>query len=266
MRFTRATQMSKILALFNQAGGVAKTTLTMNLGYHLSQISPARKKRNYRILLIDLDPQATLTNFMGLEPEQLEATIYDAIIDQKQLPIHSAIHGLDLVPASVDLSSAELELVVADMRDLRLKYALETVQDEYDLILIDCPPSLGILSYIALVASTHVLVPIQTQYKSFLGAELLLQTVSRVRSLPNRRLQIAGFVPTMYDARNTQDERTLNAIQEQLSSVAPVYDPIPRSTAFADAAEDNQPLAIFQPKHPAVKILKQIAQALTKLS
>ncbi len=266
MRFIRTTQMSKILALFNQAGGVAKTTLTMNLGYHLSQISPPRKKQNYRILLIDLDPQATLTSFMGLEPDQLEATIYDAVINQKELPMYSDLHGLDLVPASVDLSSAELELVVADMRDLRLKYALETVQDKYDLILIDCPPSLGILSYIALVAATHVLVPVQTQYKSFLGAELLLNTVSRVRSLPNRRLQIAGFVPTMYDARNTQDERTLTAIKEQLSSVATVYAPIPRSTSFADAAEDNLPLAIYQPKHPAVKILKQIAQALTKLS
>ncbi|VEP15645.1 Cobyrinic acid a,c-diamide synthase [Hyella patelloides LEGE 07179] len=258
--------MSKIIALFNQAGGVAKTTLTMNLGYHLSQISPPRKKQNYRVLLIDLDPQATLTNFMGLEPEQLESTIYDAVIDQKKLPIHSDIHGLDLVPASVDLSSAELELVVADMRDLRLKYALEPIQNNYDFILLDCPPSLGILSYIALVASTHVLVPIQTQYKSFLGAELLLSTVTRVRSLPNRHLQIAGFIPSMYDARNTQDERTLNAIQEQLAILAPVYKPIPRSTAFADAAEDKQPLAIFQPKHPAVKILKQIAIALTKLS
>ena len=258
--------MSKIIALFNQAGGVAKTTLTMNLGYHLSQISPPRKKQNYRVLLIDLDPQATLTNFMGLEPEQLEQTIYDAVIERKELPIHSDIHGIDLVPASVELSSAELELVVADMRDLRLKYALEPIQNNYDFILLDCPPSLGILSYIALVASTHVLVPIQTQYKSFLGAELLLSTVTRVRSLPNRHLQIAGFIPSMYDARNTQDERTLNAIQEQLASVAPVYRPIPRSTAFADAAEDKQPLALFQPKHPAVKILKQIAQALTKLS
>ena len=145
--------MSKIIALFNQAGGVAKTTLTMNLGYHLAQLKSAQKKQNYRVLLIDIDPQATLTNFMGLEPNELEQTIYDAIIEQKELPIHSNLHGLDLVPASVDLSSAELELVVADMRDLRLKYALETVQDEYDLILIDCPPSLGILSYIALVAS-----------------------------------------------------------------------------------------------------------------
>lgn len=258
--------MSKILALFNQAGGVAKTTLTMNLGYHLSQLKSPQTKQNYRVLLIDIDPQATLTNFMGLEPNELSQTIYDAVIEQKELPIHSNIHGLDLVPASVDLSSAELELVVADMRDLRLKYALEAIQDRYDFILIDCPPSLGILSYIALVASTHVLVPVQTQYKSFLGAELLLNTVSRVRSLPNRHLQIAGFVPTMYDARNTQDERTFTAIKEQLTNIAKVYDPIPRSTSFADAAEDNQPLAVFNPNHPAVKTLKGIAKDLEKLS
>jgi chromosome partitioning protein len=121
------------------------------------------------------------------------------------------------------------------------------------------------LSYISLVASTHVLVPVQTQYKAFLGTELLLNTVSRVRSLPNRHLKIAGFIPTLFDARNTQDERTLKAIQEQLSEVGVVYDPIPRSTAFADASEENVPLALFNPKHPAVALLKKIAKGLEKL-
>jgi chromosome partitioning protein len=257
--------MSKVIALFNQAGGVAKSTLTMNLGYHLAQLKPAHAKSNYRVLLVDVDPQASLTNFMGLDSTALKKTIYDAIIDQKPLPIHSCLHGMDLVPASQDLSSAELELVVADMRDLRLKYALDPMQEQYDFILIDCPPSLGLLSYISLVASTHVLVPIQTQYKAFLGAELLLNTVSRVRSLPNRSLKIAGFIPTMFDGRNTQDDRTLKAISEQLSAVGEVYPPIPRSTAFADAAEDNVPLAVFNPKHPALPVLKKIAKALEKL-
>lgn len=254
--------MSKIIALFNQAGGVAKTTLTMNLGYHLAELKTSRSRGKNRVLLIDIDPQATLTNFMGLEPSELKTTIYESIIEREELSIHTNIHNLDLVPSSQELSSAELELVVADMRDLRLKYALEPVQEQYDFILIDCPPSLGILSYIALVAATHVLVPIQTQYKSFLGAEMLLNTVSRVRSLPNRRLQIAGFVPTMFDSRNTQDERSLKAIQEQLSPVAQVFEPIPRSTAFADAAEDNLPLAVYNSRHPAVKVLKRIAKAL----
>jgi chromosome partitioning protein len=252
---------TKIIALFNQAGGVAKTTLTMNLGYHLAQL-----KSSYRVLLIDLDPQASLTNFMGVDPDALEKTLYDALINMESLPILKDLHGLDLAPASQDLTAAELELVVADMRDMRLKYALEPILDQYDFILIDCPPALGILSYLALVAATHILVPIQTQYKAFLGTELLLNTVSRVRSLPNRQLQIAGFVPTLYDARNTQDERTLEAMQEQLTPVAPVFDPIPRSTAFADAAEDNVPLAVLKKQHPALKGLKKIAKALEKLA
>lgn len=257
--------MSLIICLFNQAGGVGKSTLAINLGYHLAQLKPAKTKHHYRVLLIDIDPQASLTNFMGIMPESQEKTIYNAVIDQEALPILKGIHGMDFVPSSQDLTSAELELVVADMRDLRLQYALEPVSEHYDFILIDCPPSLGILTYISLVASTHVLVPIQTQYKAFLGTELLLNTVKRVKSLPNRKLKIAGFIPTMFDSRNSQDERTLLAIQEQLSQVGIVYDPIPRSTAFADAAEENVPLAIFNPKHPALSILKKIVKGLEKL-
>lgn len=257
--------MSCIICLFNQAGGVGKSTLAINLGYHLAQLKSAQTKKQYRVLLIDIDPQASLTNFMGILPEDQENTIYNAVIDQEPLPILSNIHGMDFVPSSQDLTSAELELVVADMRDLRLKYALEPIKEQYDFIIIDCPPSLGILSYISLVASTHVLVPVQTQYKAFLGTELLLNTVTRVRSLPNKQLKIAGFIPTMYDARNSQDERTFLAMKEQLAEVGTVYDPIPRSTAFADASEENVPLAVFSPKHPSLPIMKKIAKALEKL-
>jgi chromosome partitioning protein len=256
--------VSQVICLFNQAGGVGKSTLAINLGYHLTQLKPPKVKRNFRVLLVDVDPQSSLTNFMGIDPTEQEKTIYDALIDQEPLPILSDVHGMDFVPANQDLSSAELELVVADMRDLRLKFALEPVQKQYDFILLDCPPSLGILSYISLVASTHVLVPIQTQYKAFLGTELLLNTVARVRSLPNRDLKFAGFIPTMYDSRNSQDERTLKAIQEQLSNIGEVFDPIPRSTAFADAAEENVPLALFSPKHPAVAQMQKVAKSLGK--
>jgi chromosome partitioning protein len=206
-----------IIALFNQSGGVAKTTLTQNLGYHLSQ------KKNTRVLLVDMDPQASLTMFMGLEPDELETTIYDAIVNNKPLPIYpESINGLSLVPADINLAAAEMQLSGAMSREYRLKNALTPVLDDYDFILIDCPPSLGLLSIISLTAATHILVPIQCQFKSFKGTELLLNTVAQVRSHTNPNLQFAGFVPTMYDGRTAQESRTVKAVQEQLSPLATV--------------------------------------------
>lgn len=248
---------AKIVTVFNQAGGVGKTTLVMNLGYHLAQCG-------LRTLLIDMDPQASLTTFMGLDPVDLDATIYESLIDTAPVPVTQNVHGMSLAPANLNLSAAELELVVADMRDLRLKDALVPLQDDFDVILVDCPPSLGILTYISLVAAHEVLVPIQTQFKAFQGTDLLLRTVARVRARPNRSLKIAGFLPTMFDGRNSQDERTYAAIREQLAPLGNVFMPIPRSTVFADAAEARQPLALYQPRHPAVTILNDIGETLAE--
>jgi chromosome partitioning protein len=250
--------MSRIIAVFNQAGGVAKTTLTQNLGYHLAQLG-------HRVLLIDIDPQATLTIFMGLVPRELEQTVRNAIVEEQPLPIVEKIHGMDLVPANISLSTAEMQLVSAVMRDFRLSEAIEPVEENYDFILIDCPPSLGLLSYLSLVAATHVLVPLETHFKAFEGTGELLKTVATVRNKPNRKLQIAGFVPTKYDARNSQDTRTLAAITEQLAAAGTIYTPIPRSTAFVDASEERMPLAVYDPKHPSVEILKNIAELLESL-
>jgi chromosome partitioning protein len=213
---------------------------------------------------VDTDPQASLTTFMGLEPSDLDLTLYNAIIEDAPLPIQSVVQ-LDLVPANIDLSGAELQLVTAEMRDLRLKDALAPVLDKYDSILIDCPPSLGILSYISLVAATHILVPIQTHYKALRGTELLLQTVARVKKKANKSLSIAGFIPTLFDSRTSQDNLSLQAITEQLSPYAEIFPAIPRSVAFADAVQAHLPLGLYQPKHPATKQLKKIAQTLAKL-
>jgi chromosome partitioning protein len=256
----RRHRMSRIIALFNQSGGVGKSTLTMNLGYHLAQRHPNR------VLLIDMDPQASLTTFMGLEPENLTKTVYEAAVGEEPLTIHpEAIHGMSLVPSNINLSAAELELVSALMREMRLKNAIAPILDKYDFILIDCPPSLGILSVISLVAATHVLVPIQCQFKSFQGTDLLLNTVARLRKAANRSLAIAGFIPTMYDARTAQESRTFKAISEQLSPLATVYDPISKAIAFADASEARLPLALFNRKHPAVDVLEKISLGLEKL-
>ncbi|MGK7917962.1 MAG: ParA family protein, partial [Prochloraceae cyanobacterium] len=248
----------RIIALFNQAGGVAKTTLTMNLGYHLSQ-------KGHRVLLIDMDPQASLTKFMGLIPKELDQTVSDGIIEELPLPIQSEIHGMDLAPSNRILSGAEMQLVSTPLRDFRLKEVLEPLLDEYDFILIDCPPSLGLLSYISLVAATHVLVPIETHIKAFEGTDELLQTLNSVKKA-NKNLKIAGFVPTRYAKSNSADLRTLGAIQEQLSSWGQIFPPIPRATAFVDASEDRVPLAVYTPKHPAVALLNQIAQSLESLT
>jgi len=252
--------MTKIISLFNQAGGVGKSTLTMNLGYHLVQ-------RKHRVLLVDMDPQGSLTLFMGLEPSELEDTVYELLMDEDdevKPPLYQ-VHDMTLLPANINLSGAELELVTADARDFRLRDALEPLLPDYDFILVDCPPSLGILSYIGLVASTHVLVPIQTQYKAFCGTELLFKTVARIRKRTNPHLELAGFVPTMYASQNSQDKRALGAIAEQMSSVAKVFEPISRSTAFADAVEDHVPLAVFSAKHPALAVLDSIADYLESL-
>lgn len=247
--------MSRIIALFNQSGGVGKTTLTMNLGYHLAQ-------RSHRVLLVDMDPQASLTTFMGIDPVELTKTVYEAVVGEEPLPIHSKIHNMDIAPSNINLSAAELELVAVLMREMRLKDALAPVLDHYSFILIDCPPSLGILSILSLVAATHVLVPIQTQFKAFQGTDLLLNTLAGLRSRANRHLNFAGFIPTMHDGRTAQETRTLKAIQEQLTPLAKVYAPIPRTIAFADASEARLPLAVSNPKHPAVAVMENIAEGL----
>ncbi|MGF1490383.1 MAG: ParA family protein, partial [Prochloraceae cyanobacterium] len=166
--------MSRIITLFNQAGGVGKTTTTQNLGYHLAS-------RKHRVLLVDIDPQGSLTSFMGEEPSELEKTIYNALVPEEDedpsLPIHHNLHNMDLVPANILLANAEQELIFAELRELRLQQVLNPVVDNYDFILIDCTPSLGILSYISLVAATEVLVPIECKYKALKGTDSLIQTI-----------------------------------------------------------------------------------------
>jgi len=250
--------VTKVIAVFNQAGGVMKTSLTMNLGYHLQL-----KKR--KVLLVDIDPQASLTTFMGLEPHELEEIIADSLLKPDvKLPICTDLHGMDLAPANITLSGVELQLASVMARETRLKQALEATLDKYDFILIDCPPSLGILSILALSAATYVLIPIQTHFKAFKGTELLMDSIKQVKKHINPKLAIAGIVPTLYVNAN-QDKVILQALKEQLSSLATVYPAIPRATAFADAAMDRVPLAVYSPKHPAIATLKKIAQGMDKL-
>jgi chromosome partitioning protein len=250
--------MSQVITLFNQSGGVGKTTLTMNLGYALAT-------RHQKVLLVDLDPQASLSTFMGIEPTELKVTLYEALLEDTELPILKAIHQMDLVPTNINLSVAELELVAALNRESRLKNALTPWLSEYNYVLIDCPPSLGLLAVLGLTAATHLLVPIETEFKSYFGTGLLLDTVARIRRHVNPSLAIAGFVPMKFDKRRSQHLRTLEQMGTELSSLGKVFPPVPDSTAFPDATEERLPLALSKPKHPAVEVLSEIAKEIEKL-
>jgi len=252
--------MGKVIALFNQSGGVGKTTLTMNLGYQLAD-------RNHRVLLVDMDPQASLTIFMGFDVMEQDKTVYNAIISEEDepLPVLHA-HQMDLSPANIILANAEQELILADQRETRLKEPLSKIANNYDFILIDCPPSLGILSQISLIAADYVLVPIQTQFKALMGTDSLLKTIKKIQRRMNKTLKVAGFCPTMYSSGNALDQRTLEAITEQLAPIGPIFTPIPRATALAEASEFGKPLALSPKRNVAVlAILDEIVTVLEQL-
>ncbi|MEM9276386.1 MAG: ParA family protein, partial [Cyanobacteria bacterium P01_F01_bin.143] len=239
-----------------------KTTIIHNLGYHLAQ--------KHRVLLVDMDPQASLTAFMGIESHKLtdEQTIYGAITERSPLKVWSdKIHNMHIVPANILLAGAEIETardIITDNRQ-RLKLALSEIIDQFDYILIDCPPSLGILSVMSVIAATHIIVPIQCQYKCYLATNQLLETIARIKKGGHKKLEIACFIPTMYDKRTIQDSGILEAVKSQAQGHIYVTPPIPKSTVFPDAAQANQPLALFKKNHPAVTIFSEITRHLTKL-
>ena len=239
------------IALFNQAGGVGKTTLTQNLGYHLSQ-------RGHRVLLVDLDPQASLTSFFGLEPSELPSTVYNCLVAGSDLeesgsafPLYER-YGLDLLPANLLLANAEQQLIFAPLREYRLKKVLEPIAANYNYILLDCPPSLGMLSLISLVASRYVLVPIQTQFKATVGTDSLLSTVYKTKKQINPSVEILGFIPTQFSKINKTEQRVVELLKEQLSVVAPIFPPLPRTTAIAEATEYGQPFALTPKRNQTI--------------
>jgi chromosome partitioning protein len=250
--------VTNVISLFNQAGGTGKTTLAMNLGYLLAQAG-------HRVLLVDMDPQSSLTVFMGLQPHELEGTIAQSILDRAPLPILPGIHQMDLVPSNLTLSAADVKLATAIAKETRLKKALSPILQNYDFVLIDCPPTLGVLSILSLVASTHILIPMQTQYKSFVGLDLLLGTIHELQQEGVASdLKIAGVIPNLHD-RTAQSKEILEAVREQFSGFAPVFSPIPRAVAFADASMQHLPLGIYDPKHPALAALTTVTQSLESL-
>jgi chromosome partitioning protein len=242
----------RVLALANQKGGVAKTTTTLNLGVAFSE-------RGYRVLLVDLDPQGNLTMSQGLNPDSIEQSMFDVLVHR--LPIEQVIERreVDIAVSSIDLAGAELALSSQIGRERALEKALTPVRDRYDYIFIDTPPSLGLLTINAFVASTGVIVPVQTEYLSLRGLVQLENTLSMVRENLNPRVEIVGILPTMYDRRLTHSREADEILRENFGDL--VYQTRIRKTVrFAEAPVKGLSVLAYEPQGDAAALYRDLAK------
>lgn len=249
----------RIYALAQQKGGVGKTTTAINLGAALHE-------RERRVLLIDLDPQGALSAGLGLDPLALDRTVYD-VLRSARSDLASAIRqtdsGCDLAPANIDLAAAEIELVSEPGREQILKGKLEGVTDRYDYILIDCPPSLSLLTLNALTAARGVIIPVQTQYFALRGMDLLFATVEKVQARLNRKLKVTGILPTMFDARTTHGREVLEELRETYG--AQLFETvIPLTVKLADSTMAGKPIMSFHKQSPAAAAYRALAEEVEK--
>jgi chromosome partitioning protein len=235
-------EMARIYALANQKGGVGKTTTAVNLGACLAE-------QGWRVLLVDVDPQANATSSLGVDKYALAHSMYDMLIGSQspaQLISLTACMGLDLLPSSPNLAGAEVELVQLSGREMRLRYALEGLRPRYDFILIDTPPSLGMLTVNALTASDGVVIPVQCEYLPLEGLTQLLQTIELVRQSLNPDLAIRGLVMTMYDSRTNLSRQVVEEIRRHFPST--VFTAIiPRSIKLSEAPSYGETILSYAP-------------------
>ena len=218
-----------IIAVANQKGGVAKTTSVASIGAALAELGR-------RVLLVDLDPQASLTFSLGIDPDAVEVSVNEIVLGQAEVEdaLLEAGEGIDLLPATIDLAGAEAQVLTRPGREFILQSALADVRTDYDVILLDCSPSLGVLTLAALTAATGLIVPMQAEMLSHRGVGQLLDTVKDVKKLLNKKLKVIGILPTMYDGRSNHSREVLEDLGERyrLPVLSP---PIPRTVRFAEA-------------------------------
>lgn len=253
------TEQSTILAIANQKGGVAKTTTVASLGAALAD-------QGASVLLVDLDPQACLTFSLGIDPEDLETSVHQVLIGRTS-PAEAIIEtedGVDLLPATIDLARAEADLLTRTGREHVLRGVIEDLAAadlHYDWILLDCPPSLGVLTVAALTAASGVLIPLQCETLSHRGVGQLLDTVHDVRRFTNRDLEVWGVLPTLYDGRTNHARTVLETISEtyQLDVIEP---PIPKTIKFAEAPAAGRSILRTSRSSKGAKAYREVAAAL----
>jgi chromosome partitioning protein len=247
---------ARVIAMVNQKGGVGKTTSTVSLGAALAGYGR-------RVLLVDFDPQGALSVSLGINPNELDITIYNLLT---QLDCHvgdviisTDIENLDLLPSNIDLSAAEVQLVSEVGREHALGRALAPVIDEYDVILIDCQPSLGLLTLNALTASSGVIIPMETEYFALRGVALLKDTIDKVTSRLNPTLTVIGVLPTMYDPRTLHSREVLSTVQQAFGDLV-FTTVINRTVKFPDAAVAGEPITAFAPGSSGSEAYVQLAR------
>lgn len=245
---------AKIIAFMNQKGGVGKTTTTVNIG------SIIANEHNRRVLLIDLDPQANLSDHLGLDPNHTEQSVYDVLIDGVDpRVVIRRVHGFEVLPANLDLAGAEVELALLERRETRLREALAGIAEQYDYILMDCPPSLGLLTLSGLVAANSVIIAMEAEYLALRGMSQLIRTVERVGEALNPGLDIAGVVFCRYDPRTTLAREVKAEVEAYLPGK--VYETAVRQNVrLAEAPSRGLPITEYDGKSAGAMDYRQVTQ------
>jgi chromosome partitioning protein len=245
---------ARVLTVANQKGGVGKTTTAVSLAAALASVGS-------RVLLVDLDPQGNATSGVGLRVQQGQATIYDVLVSDLDLVDAiepTSVRNLFVVPATIDLAGAEIELVSAFSREQKLRRALESVRTDFDIVLIDCPPSLGLLTVNALSAADGVVVPIQCEYYALEGLGALQRNAELIKANLNPTLEVTGFVMTMMDGRTRLSQQVVDEVVNHFGDR--VFDTrIPRSVRLAEAPSFGQPITVFDPSSKGAKAYRALA-------
>lgn len=247
--------MGKIISIANQKGGVGKTTTSVNLSAGLAALGN-------KVLMVDIDPQGNATSGVGVNKADVSKCIYNVLVEDvpaKDVVVSTEVENLKVIPATIQLAGAEIELVPIMSREMRLMRALEDLKEEYDYIIIDCPPSLGILTLNALTASDSVIIPVQCEYYALEGLSQLLNTIRLVQKHLNKELMIEGVLLTMLDARTNLGLQVVDEVKKYFQDK--VYKSIiPRSIRLGEAPSHGQPIIVYDPKSRGSKIYIELAK------